>query len=140
MMISVIIGSSNSVEPLGVTIDKKLNFIEHVSYLCKKGNEKLHALARISKFFCLEKRKLIMRTFIESQFNYCPLVVWMFHNRTINNKINRLHERAVRIVCRNNELSFQELLDKDNSVHQRNLRKLAIKMYKVKHNLSPLPM
>ena len=82
-----------------------------------------------------------MRTFIESQFNYCPLV-WMFHNRTLNNKINRLHERALRIVYRNNELSFQELLDKDNSVtvHHRNLRKLAIEMYKVKHNLSPLPM
>ena len=105
------------------------------------GNQKLPALARISKFLYLEKRKLIMRTFIESQFNYCPLV-WMFHNRTLNNKINKLHERALRIVFRNNELSFQELLDKDNSitVHQRNLRKLAIEMYKVKHNLSPLPM
>ena len=86
-----------------------------------------------------------MRTFIESQFNYCPLV-WMFNNRTLNNEINNLinnlHERALRIVYRNNELSFQELLDKENSVavHQRNLRKLAIEMFKVKHNLSPLPM
>ena len=82
-----------------------------------------------------------MRTFIESQINYCPLV-WMFHNRTLNNKISKLHERALRIVYRNNELSFQELLDKDNSVtvHQRNLRKLAMEMFKVKHNLSPLPM
>ena len=138
---SEIIESSNSVELLGVTIDNNLKFIEHVSHLCKKGNQKLHALARISKYLCLEKRKLIMRTFIESQFNYCPLV-WMFHNRTLNNKINRLHERALRIVYRNNELSFQELLDKENSVtvHHRNLRKLAIEMYKVKHNLSPLPM
>ena len=138
---SEIIESSNSVELLGVTIDNNLKFIEHVSYLCKKGNQKLHALARISKYLCFEKRKLIMRTFIESQFNYCPLV-WMFHNRTLNNKINRLHERALRIVYRNNELSFQELLDKDNSVtvHHRNLRKLAIEMYKVKHILSPLPM
>ena len=136
-----IIESSDSVELLWVTTDKNLTFIEHVSYLCKKGNQKLHALARISKFLCLVKRKLIMRTFIVSRFNYCPLV-WMFHNRTLNNKINKLHERALRIVYRNNELSFQELLDKDNSVtvHQRNLRELAIEMFKVKHNLSPLPM
>ena len=41
-----IIESSNSVELLGVTIDKNVNFIEHVSYLRKKGNQKLHALAR----------------------------------------------------------------------------------------------
>ena len=136
-----IIESNNSVELLGVTIDKNLHFIEHVSYLCKKGNQKLHALARISKYLCLEKRKHIMRTFIESQFNYCPLV-WMFHNRTLNNKINKLHERALRIVYRNNDMSFQELLDKDNTVtvHQRNLRKLAIQMYKIKHNLPPSPM
>ena len=42
----------------------------------------------------------------------------------------------------NDELSFEELLDKDSSVtmHQRNLRKLAIEMYKVKHNLSPPPV
>ena len=136
-----LIEGSSSVELLGVTIDNELKFTEHVSYLCKKGNQKLHALARISKFICIEKRKLIMRTFIESQFNYCPLV-WMFHNRTLNNKINRLHERALRLVYQNDELSFEELLEKDGSVtiHQRNLRKLAIEMYKVKNNLSPTPL
>ena len=65
-----------------------------------------------------------MKTFIESQFNYCPLV-WMFHNRTINNKINRLHERALRLVYKDEKLSFQELLDKDGAVniHERNLQR-----------------
>ena len=59
-----------------------------------------------------------MKTLIESQFNYCPLV-WMFHNRTINNKINRLHERALRIVYKNkadDNLSFHDLLDKDRAL------------------------
>ena len=127
------IESSKSVELLGLTIDNNLTFKDHVTYLCKKGNQKLHALARISKYMSFEKRKIIMKTFIESQFNYCPLV-WMFHNRTLNNKINRLHERALRIVYQNEELSFQELLDLDCSVtiHQRNLRKLATEMYKIK--------
>ena len=39
-------------------------------------------------------------------------------------------------------LSFQDLFDKDGTVkvHDRNLQRLAIKMYKVKNNLSPLPM
>ena len=85
-----------------------------------------------------------MKTFIESQFNYSPLV-WMFHNRTINNKINRLHERALRIVYidePNDNLSFQDLLDKDGAVkiHDRNLQRLAVQMKKLKNNISPLPM
>ena len=82
-----------------------------------------------------------MKTFIESQFNYCPLV-WMFHNRTIINKINRLHEWALRLVYKDEKLSFQELHDKDGAVniHERNLQRLAVEMYKVKHKLSPLPM
>ena len=73
-----------------------------------------------------------MKTFIESQFNCCPLV-WMFHNRTLNNKINKLHERALRIVYTDEHLTFQELLDKDNSVtiHHKNLQRLVVEMYKI---------
>ena len=132
---------SSSVNLLGIQIDDKLDFNEHVSKLCKKGNQKLHALARISKFLNKDKLKLIMRTFITSQFNYAPLT-WMFHSRTLNNKINRLHERALRLVYEDEKLSFQELLDLDNSmtIHHRNIQKLAIEMYKIKNNLSPLPM
>ena len=87
----------DSVELLGIHIDNKLTFSQHVTNLCKKGNQKLHALARISKLLSQDKLKLIMKTFIESQFNYCPLI-WMFHSRTLNTKINKLHERALRIV------------------------------------------
>ena len=135
------IDSTDTVELLGITIDKNLNFTEHVSDLCKRGNQKLHALARISKYLKEDKSILIMKTFIRSQFNCCPLV-WMFHNRTLNNKINKLHERALRIAYKDDNSSFQELLDKDNSVtiHHKNLQRLAVEMYKVKNHLSPLPM
>ena len=138
---NVIIEATDSVELLGVKIDKNINLNEHVSNLCKKGNQKLHALARISKYLSKDKLKIIMTTLIQSQFNYCPLT-WMFHNRTLNNKINKLHERALRIVYKNDNLTFQELLDMDNSItiHQKNLQRLATEMYKVKNNISPLPM
>ena len=56
-----------------------------------------------------------MKAFIESQFNYCSLI-WMFHSREINNKINNLRERALRITYKDTESSFEELLVKDNSV------------------------
>ena len=80
-----------------------------------------------------DKLRLLMKAFIESQFSYCPLV-WMFHSRTLNNKINKLHGRALRLVYKGDKLSFQQLLIMDNlfSTHHRNLQKLAIEIYKVK--------
>ena len=140
--VSVTLGNENiscsaTVELLGIKIDDKLNFNEHVSTLCKKGNQKLHALARISKYMSKDKLKLIMKAFIISQFNYAPLT-WMFHSRTLNNKINRLHERSLRLVYNEDNLTFQELLDLDDSmtIHHRNIQKLAIEMFKIKKNLS----
>ena len=43
-----------------------------------------------------EKRGIIIKAFVNSQIGYCPLI-WMFHNRTLNNTINRIHEQALRI-------------------------------------------
>ena len=62
----------------------------------------------------------------------------MFHSRNLNNKINRIHERALRLVYQNN-LSFSELLDLDNSVtvHQKNLQVLVTEIYKVKNGIAP---
>ena len=82
-----------------------------------------------------------MKTFIESQFNYCPLL-WMFHSRKLNNRINKLHERALRTVYKDDDLTFEQLLQKDNSftIHERNLQKLAILMYQVKHKMCPQPI
>ena len=133
-----IIKGSNSVKLLGVQIDNKLNFNEHVTKICKKVSMKLHALARISNLMSPNKLRVILKAFIESQFSYCPLI-WMFHSRQLNNRINRLHERALRLVYKDSNLTFEELLRKDNSftIHERNLQKLATEMYKIQHNLSP---
>ena len=136
-----VIISGNSVKLLGVTIDNKLNFNEHVDNICKKANNKLQALARIAKYLSPDKLRIIMKTFIESQFNYCPLT-WMFHSRQLNSKINQLHERALRIVHKNPNLTFQQLLnlDKTHCIHHRNLQKLAVEMFKVSKKLVPAPI
>ena len=65
--------NNSSVDLLGIKIDDKLNFNEHVTKLCKKGSQKLHALARISKYLSRNKMKMIMKTLITSQFNYCDV-------------------------------------------------------------------
>ncbi len=75
---------------LGVTFDKKLNFRTHINEVCKKAAQKLHALARLSNYMHFEQLKLLMNSFIKSQFSYCP-IIWMFHDRTLNAKINKIH-------------------------------------------------
>ena len=56
----------------------------------------------------------------------------------LNNKINRIHEQALRLVYQNN-LNFSEILDLDNSVnlHQKNLQDLVTEIYKVEHGIAP---
>ena len=83
----------------------------------------------------LAKRKSLMKAFVTSQFNYCPLI-WMFHSRQLNNRINKIQERALRLVYRDNKLAFDDLLKLDNSVtiHQRNLQILAAEIFKLKNN------
>ena len=82
-----------------------------------------------------------MNDFITSQFGYSPLV-WMFHSRGLNNRINKIHEKALRLVYSDNQSTFSELLIKDSSmtIHERNLQPLAIEVYKTINNLSPVIM
>ena len=132
------IQSENQQELLGIVIDSNLTFEDHVSKICKKASQKLNALARVSSYMDIHKKKLLMKSFITSQFGYCPLI-WMFHSRTLNKRINSIHERSLRITYSDKVSTFQELLEKDNSVsiHQRNLQILATEMFKVYKNISP---
>ena len=79
-----------------------------------------------------------MKLFIISQFGYCPLI-WMFYSRTLNNKINSIHERTLRITYNDRKSSFEKLLRKDNtvSIHHRNLQVLATEIFKIKNNIAP---
>ena len=85
----------------------------------------------------LKQKTVLMKSFIEAHFGYCPLV-WMFHGGALNRKINHLHECSLRILYRDCISLFHELLQKDHSftIHHRNIRNLAIELYKIKENLS----
>ena len=75
-----------------------------------------------------------MKTFIISQFNCFPLLVWMFHSRKLNHRINSIHERTLRVAYQDYKSTFLELLQRDNSItiHQRNLQVLATESFKTK--------
>ena len=86
----------------------------------------------------LLKWRTIMKSFVTSQFTYCSLI-FIFHSRHLNKKINSVHERALRNTYPDNTSRFQDLLNKDNSVsiHRRKLQVLATEMFKIHRSLSP---
>ena len=79
-----------------------------------------------------------MRSFMMSQFSYSPLIC-ICRSRRINNQINKLHERALRLVYNDKSSSFRELLERDNSVtiHERNIQVLLTEIFKVKSRAAP---
>ena len=85
----------------------------------------------------INKRRIFMNSFLNSPFNYCPLV-WMLHSCSINSKINRLHERVLCIVYSDFKSSFENLLEKDGtaSIHVKNLQKLTTEMFKISKTFS----
>ena len=135
------ITNSSNVKLLGVLFNHKFDFDENVTSLCGKASQKLNALARVAQHMNLAQRRLIMNTFIFSQFGYCPLV-WMFHSRKLNNRINNIHELALRIIYRDYKSTFKQLLkqNKSVSIHQRNLQILATEIFKTKNGLNPVIM
>ena len=117
------IGESNKQKLLGLQVDWNLHFNEYVSLLCQKAGKEFSVLARLSNFMNIKQRRVLLS----------HSLVW-----GLNNKINCLHERSLRIVYKGNTSSFKELLKKDNSFtdYHRNIQSLAIELFKVKVNLS----
>ena len=86
----------------------------------------------------VSKSKVYMNAFFRSQFNYCPLN-WIYYNRSLNHKINQLHERCLRIIFSDKKSNFDELLDKNESIsiHYQNIQGLRIEMFKVLNDGNP---
>ena len=68
---------------LGIQIDNKLNFENHIKSLCSKAFQELGTLQRFSNLLDVQKKNLLSNSIIKSQFSYC-LLVWMFCSRRSN--------------------------------------------------------
>ena len=80
-----------------------------MSKICSMANRKLNVLSRMRSFLSAEKRRIIFKSFIESQLKYCPSN-WIFSSRKSNDEINRLHEISLRIVNNDYKKTYEELL------------------------------
>ena len=133
-----VITTVQQVKLLGVVIDSKLKFDDHVKSLCLKANRNVSALSRAAKLIDPPKCKLLYNSFVMSNFRYCPLI-WMFCGKTANKEINRVHKRALRILLKDYDASFEELLirNDEKTVHVQNLQKLLIEVYKSLNHENP---
>ena len=123
---------------LGVTIDNRLTFYNHLKKICKKIANKLNALTRIAPYLNHNQKRLIYNSFFKEQLNYCPLI-WTFCSRRSNHLINKLQERTLRMAYNDFNSSFSELLEiaNESTIHIRNLKFLLTEVYKFLNGLSP---
>ena len=122
------ITSSNEEKLLGIFLDRKLNFESHIGSLCRKAGHKISALAKLKNYLTSDQRNLLLNSVMKSQFTYCPLI-WMFTSRYLNNALNNIHERALRLLCNDHEKSFNSILTENNlkTILQKTLNFLQLK-------------
>ena len=123
------IASSNEEKLLGILLDSKLNFDSHITSLCKKAGQKLSALARINHYLTQDQKLLLLNSVVKSQFSYCPLI-WMFTSQYLNNALNSIHKRALRLTYNDFELPFDTILEdnKQKSINKKNIESLALEI------------
>ena len=94
-------------------------------------------MRRIRKFLTIEKAKILGNAFIDSQFNYAPLL-WMFCRKTLYSKIEKIHHKTLKVIYESND-NYDNLLLQTNmvSVHQKHLRVLMTEIYKSISQLNP---
>ena len=132
------IACQETVKLLGIEIDYMLNFDTQVSHICQKAARQLNVLQRLSKFLSDKTRLIIFKSFIQSNFNYCP-IVWHFCSKSNSEKLEKLQFRALRIVFNDYEASYENLLSRVNmtTLHLNRMKNIAIETYKCLNSLSP---
>ena len=132
-----VLHNTSEVKLLGVTIDRNLNFLPHISNICAKAYSKIRALIRIREYLSQKQSDALFYCHIMSPFSYCPLV-WMFCSKKATNLLNKTHHRALRARLNNFTASFEELLDISDSVniHTRNLQILMVEVFKTVNKLN----
>ena len=115
---------SNSEKRLGVTMDSK-SFDDHITNLSRNVSQRLHTLSMVACYMSFDKKD----TFIALYFNYC-------HSRGLNNRINNIHECALRILYQDKKSDFGTLPKSDKSVtiHVKNIIS-PVKFVKLKTTL-----
>lgn len=134
----VMIHTEKSVKLLGIQLDNKLNFTEHVSNIIKKASRQLNCLKRLAHMLDIPSKLLIYKSFILANFNYCP-AVWHVCGTSNTKKLEKIQYRALKFVYRDYHSSYETLLAKSNlpTLEVARLRNIALEVYKAYNGLNP---
>jgi len=133
-----VIEIKESVTLLGINIDSKLNFNDHVKTLCKKATRQLKVMYRFKDLLGKREKFVMYKSFILSTFNFCP-VVWSFCGITSIRKIEKVQERALRFLTNDQNSSYKEMLSRINgsTMLVTRLREIVIEVFKCVNRLNP---
>ncbi len=127
---------SNDVKGLGVTIDKDLKSYKHI---CCRAARQINVLSKLPSVLDQEALLSIYRTFILSNFNYCP-VVWHLCGIKCSQKMEKKNqETALRFVYKDYVSTYKELMATSNHgmLYISRIGIIAIEVYKALNELSP---
>ena len=126
---------------LGVDIDNRLTFHSHINNICRKAANQINALNRLSVHMGKNEKMVLMKSFILSNFNYCPLV-WHFCSKTDTDRMEKIQKRALRMVLDDYDSDCETLLQKTNmsTLQIIGIKTLATEIFKTFHSLNPIYM
>ena len=131
------IKTASSVELIGIKLDNKLSFKEHISDLCKAAGAKLNAIKRLGNKLDQKERKLLIDAHVISYFNCCS-TVWHFCGKVEIHKMEKLHERSIRFIYNEYNMEYFQLLKNKNlkTLYNQRVNTMCCEIYKTKHNLN----
>ena len=123
-----------SVKLLGIQIDSQLNFNMHINNICKSAANQLNALIRLNCFLGIDEKKVLVNSFVLSNFNYCPLV-W-FISSTKSWKKSKIFRKG---PLDSYESPYEKLLEKSDksTINLRSHRSLCLEVFKTVYELNP---
>ena len=133
-----IISAEDSVTLLGIEIDSKLNFKNHVSTICRKASRQLNAISRIQNYLGEKEKKILINTFVYSNFMYCPLA-WHFCPKSSQNMIEKIQYRCLQLLTNDYDSDYEFLLEKTKSptMETKRIRTIALEIFKTLNDLNP---
>ena len=134
-----LVTNSVAIDILGIKIDNKLNFNVCIDNICKKASKQINALKRMKYYLDKDSKKILYNSYINSNFNYCPLI-WMYSGKMSFNKLEHTDKRALMFVTNDCNSDYQLLCLNENqlSVYKKCIKFVAIQMYKVRKETAPL--
>ena len=122
-----LIEPSTTCKLLGVHIDERLNFNNHVASICKKINKQIAVISRFRKLLSIQTKLTLYKAYFLPHFTHCS-TVWMHCGKTASDKLEKLNKWALRLIFNDNANTYTTLLNMANmsSLHDRRVQDMCI--------------